>query len=312
MGNDPIQQWQAAWSEATGNDSTLRLFALLDSAQDKRITSMIESESAPNECMFGYELNSPIAKSTPRLVVLREPSTSRLLTWSIRSMHARPTATLIASSLDLPSLGLHLRRCIDVELEGLDSMFLAIWDPVILATLVGQTDDATLHVQGPALRAEQVGDLLAPLSHWWYFDRAGNLHDAVAPQWRTEQHDRPAQRMVLDADQVDLLVEASVPDHLLQHIRQNQPELLERMPSADHYQFVRQQLRRAREHGLEGTGDLVNYTCLALAFGSQFDQLPSVAALLGQVKAGALRFDDALDKVPEAELISHTQAPVLL
>jgi hypothetical protein len=312
MTDEPIQQWQAAWSEAVNNDSTLRLFALFDCAQDKRIVSMIESDAAPNECMFGYELGSPIAKSTPRLVALSETGMSRLLTWSIRSMHARPIATLIASSLNLPSLSLHLRRCIDVELEGLDSMYLAIWDPVILATLVGQADDATLHVQGPALRPEQVSDLLAPLSHWWYFDRAGNLHDAVAPQWRKEQHDRPAQRMVLDADQVDLLVEASVPDHLLQHIRQNQPELLERMPNAHHYQFVRQQLRRAREHGLEGTGDLVNYTCLALAFGSQFDELPSVAELLGQVKAGTLSFDEALDKVPEAELISHTQVPVLL
>jgi Domain of unknown function (DUF4123) len=312
MFSEPIEQWREAWSTASAKDVTLRLFALLDSAQDERVVAMIASESAANECLFGYDLDSPIAKATPRLVSLRRTEASSLFTWLIRTMRDQPVGTLIASRLEMPALAMHFRRCIDAELEGLGSMFLALWDPAILATLVGQPDDETLHVPGPALRPEQVADLLAPLSHWWYFDREGRLHDVVSAERHEERHDRPAQRMELDAEQVDQLVEASVPDHLLQHIRQNQPELLERLPAAQHYQFARQQLCRAREHGLEGTGDLVNYLCLALAFGNIFDELPSMAALLAKVKTGLMRFDEALGKAPESELEARAQAPALL
>lgn len=309
----PAEQWQRAWADASSREATLRLFALVDPAQDKRVVQMIASESAENECLFGYDLGSPIAKTTPRLVSLSGSNASRLQTWLIRAMRDRPVATLIASTSGLPALAAHFRQCIDVELEGMESMYLALWDPAILGTLLGQPDDPTLHVRGPALKPEQIRDLVSPLRHWWYVDREGRLHDAISPAWRTEQHHGTStNRMVLDAGQVDQLVEASVPDHLLQHIRQNQPELLERLRSQQHYRFAQQQLRRARDHGLEGTGDLVNYICFALAFGSAFDELPSMSALLARVKNGSMTFDEAMDKVPEDELTARTTTPALL
>lgn len=191
-------------------------------------------------------------------------------------------------------------------------MFLALWDPAILGALLGQRDDKTLHVSGPVLKPAQIHQLVWPLSHWWYVDRDGGLHNAISSEWQAHDHQVTSTRLVLDAKQVDLLVESSVPDHLLQHIRENQPELLERLPANQHYRFAQQQLRRARDYGLEGTGDLVNYLCLALAFGSTFDQLPPVAVLLAQVRDGASTFDEALLKMPEGELTSGMKVPVLL
>jgi hypothetical protein len=313
MAGEVAERLHNEWENAKAQHAPLQLFALVDPAQDRRAIPMIFAESGPNECLFGYALDSPIAASTPRLVSLIEPKASRLLAWLLRSMAERPVATLLASTASLATLTSHLRRCVDVELEGLDSMYLAFWDPAILATLLGQPDDDTLHVPGPALHPEQTANLLAPLQHWWYCDRSGKLHDAVPADMRAKRHDdEAAPKMVLDAEQVNKLVEASVPDHLLQHIRQNQPELLERLPSATHYQFARQQLRRAREHGLEGTGDLVNYICLALTFGGTFDELPSMAALLAQVNEGSMLFDKALGKAPEDELAARAQAPAVL
>lgn len=312
MSDAGIEQWGRAWAAAIEGKANLRLFALLDPAQDKQSIPMLVSERAPNECLFNYDLDSPIAKATPRLVSLGASSSSPFLTWLTRTMPKRPVASLMMSSFELHVLASHFRRCINVELDGLGAMYLALWDPAILGTLVGQPDDDTLHVPGPALLAEQISDLLAPLSNWWYFDRSGRLHDVVSSQARPSQANPSSRQIVLGADQVDKLVEASVPDHLLQHIRQNQPELLERLPAAEHYRFARQQLHRAREHGLEGTGDLVNYICLALAFGSTFDESPSMARLLAQVREGLMTFDNALDKAPEDELAATARAPAPL
>jgi hypothetical protein len=311
MINGP-QTWHTGWARALETRPTLQLFALVDAAQDRRVLSMIGNEALPNECLFGYDLESPIALSTPRLVAIANPQTSRLVSWLLRTMPKKPVATLLASPNDLTALAAHLRHFLDVELDGIDSMFLALWDPAILGTLVGQVDDTTLHVPGPVLERQQLADLIAPMNHWWYCDREGRMHDAVPESLREQQPSHTPAKLVLEQPQIDDLVEASVPDHLLQHIRQNQPELLERLASRDHYRFVRQQMQRARSHGLEGTGDLVNYVCLALAYGAEFDELPSVAGPLSQVRAGKLSFGTALDQISEAELEAGKKALALL
>ena len=309
---DGSQKWHAAWVSAIAARPALQLFALVDAAQDRRALSVIGNEALPNECLFGYELESPIALSTPRLVAIANPQTSRLASWLLQTMPHKPVATLLASPNDLATLAAHLRQFLDVELDGIDSMFLALWDPAILGTLVGQVDDTTLHVPGPVLEPQQLADLLAPMSHWWYSDRDGGLHDAVPEGLRESRPLQAATKLVLEEPQIDDLVEASVPDHLLQHIRQNQPELLERLASRDHYGFMRQQMRRARSYGLEGMGDLVNYVCLALAYGAEFDSIPAMAKSLAQVQAGTLGFDGALDQVSEDELSAGSKLPELL
>jgi hypothetical protein len=40
----------------------------------------------------------------------------------------------------------HLRKFLEVKFEGGLEMFLAFWDPVILATLVGHKENKTLYV----------------------------------------------------------------------------------------------------------------------------------------------------------------------
>ena len=199
----------------------------------------------------------------------------------------------------------------DVRLEEHDDMFLAIWDPSILGLLIGTGTDNTLYVEGPALAQEQAKALLGPICYWWYWDRKGNRHEVAH---------RVAQSGVLAADlplqlnsvQVEMLVEASVPDHLIYHLGTNLPELLEKLPTEKRYKFVCQQLKRARTYGLEGTGDLVNYVAIALAFGAQFDEKAEAAAILQQVRDKKLSFDRAIKSLPEDEMSKAAQAPDLL
>lgn len=298
------------WRQLVTDGLDARFFALVDPAVDPRVISLISEESLDNECLFGYPLDSDIARSTPRLVQIHHPEASPLLRWIAKRAPHQPVATLIAANATLSGLADHLKTCADAELEDLDSMFLAYWDPAILGTLVGQADDSTLNVSGPVLTHDQRAFLLRPILRWWYWDREGALHVAAPAPPASEI--QSLQKLVLVPQQVDDLVEAAVPDHLLQHIRQNQPELLDKLPESARYRFVRQQLARARAYGLEGTGDLVNYVCVALAFGSEFDLRANMPELLLQVKNEQLGFPQALEKADEAALQASSSEPELL
>jgi hypothetical protein len=178
-------------------------------------------------------------------------------------------------------------------------MYLALWDPAVLGALVGQADDTTLHVAGPILAQAQQATLFKLITHWWYWDREGNLH-SMAPPLPDENNHAGALPFHLDEQQVDALVESAVPDQILQHIEQNLPELLDKIPEpADRYRFVREQLLRARNHGLVAMKDLVNYTSIAFSYGKSFDENTSMRSLLNDVKAGAITFDQALDNLEE-------------
>ncbi|MFX9684394.1 hypothetical protein ABTP08_20260, partial [Acinetobacter baumannii] len=66
-------------------------------------------------------------------------------------------------------------------------MFLAFWDPVILATLVGHKENKTLYVDGPVFNTQQIKDLLTPIQSWWYWDRLGKLQVIWGINERVEQ-----------------------------------------------------------------------------------------------------------------------------
>jgi hypothetical protein len=303
--------WRGEWQEALAALPELSLFVLIDIAQEPSLLQQIRASDLPSACLYGYDADAPIARGTPRLVQIDPLRDEKLLSRLIRQSSSRPVATVIAASCSLAMLLSHLRASMDVQLEGHDDMFLAIWDPSILAALIGTNADKTLYVEGPVLAQEQAKALVGPIRHWWYWDRKGNRHDVAQ---RIAQSDILAADLPLqlNSEQVEMLVEASVPDHLIYHLGTNLPELLEKLPTEKRYEFVCQQLKRARTYGLEGTGDLVNYVAIALAFGAQFDEQAEVVAILRQVKAKKLGFDQAIKSLPEDEMSKAAQVPDLL
>ena len=303
--------WQGEWRAALAALPELSLFVLIDIAQEPSLLQQIRDNDLPSACLYGYDADAPIASGTPRLVQIDPLRDEKLLSRLIRHSSSRPVATVIAASCSLAMLLSHLRNSMDVRLEGHDDMFLAIWDPSILGVLIGAKADKTLYVEGPVFAQEQAKALVGPIRHWWYWDRKGNRHDVAQ---RIAQSDilAAALPLQLNAEQVEILVEASVPDHLIYHLGTNLPELLEKLPTEKRYEFVCQQLKRARTYGLEGTGDLVNYVAIALAFGAQFDEQAEAAAILQQVKDKKLSFDQAIKSLPEDEMIKAAQAPDLL
>lgn len=288
----------ASWLGEQG--AHLKMYALADAAQDAALPAAI-AQDGPAQSLFSPDNHSPIAKVSPHLVLLPPlDADARPWKWIERHAPMEPSVTLIAGTADFGVLLAHLVSFLDVRLDDGEEMFLAYWDPAILGSLVGQADDATLHVRGPILTEEQRAALLAPIAAWWYWDRETILHRILAPT-QTSSARVDVQPLRFSAAQVALIVEASVPDHVLNYLRENTPEMLIGHAPPDQYRRVREQIGQARTYGIKGTGDLVNYCAVAFSLGFNFDRRTDVAPVLAQVKAGTVKFDAVLDVLEAAE-----------
>ena len=277
----------------------LKWFALVDPAQHKALPKAL-NQFGVSRCLLSHDDNTAVAKVAPHLLQLSSIDTPAVR-WIAKHARMSPCATLIASELDFENLFDHLSQFLDVQFEDGELMFLAFWDPAILAVLIGQADDLSLHVAGPILKPAQAEALLAPISGWWYYDRDGHLHEIKAHQKpATLSGDVAPLPLQFDQAQTDLMVEASVPDHLLANLQVNAPSVLLEQPPEMHYGFTKQQLARARGYKLLGTGDLLNYVGLAFMWGGNFDEHAEIAPLLEQVKQQKMRFSDAMAVMPSS------------
>lgn len=286
----------AALRQQLNIDAPKRLFAIADAAQNSALPQAIAA-GARQQCLFGDLQGAPLFKVAPHLVQLDDCGPdSQALRWIAHHAAGTASVSLLESTLSFDALFAHLSAHLDVRLDDGDEKFLAFWDPAILAALVDQADEATLYVQGPILTPAQRGSLLGPVTAWWYWDRDGVLHQ-IQPTHTAEPTSPPP--WTLTALQIDQLVEASVPDHVLGHLRENQPSVLLSVPPAQQYRFAIGQLRKARSYKLEGSGDLTNYVGLGFMWGADFDAPARIAPLLADVKAGKLSFDAAMLQMPD-------------
>ncbi|CAE6837827.1 DUF4123 domain-containing protein [Paraburkholderia haematera] len=278
--------------------SSCNTFALVDPAQDPRLPGVLVSEASALACLF-EDPEADVRAVAPHLIEINTADRPAAMEWLDRHAPQVPCATLLASPLSLAELARHLAAFLEVTLPDRTQMVLAFWDPMIFAALVGMPEDQTLHVTGPVFSEAQRHEFLAPISGWWYWDRSGHLRhlDSSASPAQPDPAG-PAVPLLFNQHQVDLIVEASVPDNILHYIRLNQPGLLSRATDEQQYSFIRAQIGKARSYQIEGTGDLVNYCCLAVALGETFDTSPRIASLLRSVKARELSFDNFMVELP--------------
>lgn len=294
-----MPSWQLLAAHST--DVTLHWYAIADAAQSQTLPEVLtRSTGMPSRCLFNTTTGSPISAKTPHLVALPAPntfgeSTHAAWRWIERNAPNAPCITILASALNFDRLYTHLRQWTDVVLPDGEDMYFAFWDPMILGTLMGQADDPTLEVPGPVLNKVQRTTLTQGIAGWWYWDRDGGSHSLGID---TEDKPIVASPLQLTQMQVDDLVEASVPDHVLHYLELNQPLLLAPIDVKQRYGIVRKHLRHAREIGLSGTGDMVNFVCAALIYGPSLQQDPYISALLEQVRDQRLTLDQALNAMP--------------
>jgi hypothetical protein len=290
--------WPERWSKVKPRGKPLQLYLLLDAAQRRDLLAQMPQTGA--EALFAFSRDSQEGRVSPWLVhlglsgqALKKPQQG-FLDAVLDVVQASSCATLLASEREQPVLMAHLRRAMDPRMPGKDSSYLALWDPAILAALLGQSDADTQSRIEAVLSPAQGRALLEPVSYWWCWSRSGRLHEYAAGDFSEQAVSLP---LSLSVAQVDALVQSSVPDLLIYYVNLNQIHLRDKLPPLAMHWFARQQLVYAHRLGLTGTRDLLNYLCVALTVGERFDQYPSLSPILARVKAGHLSFDKAMEEI---------------
>lgn len=300
-----IATFEANLASAFDNHD-LTCYAIVDMAQDKTLVDTFEKRGIgiQSKCVLPAALDSEVEDYAPHLVELSPLAADAEIWPDILRTGARHPAsfTLLASRLAFDDLWDHLAAFTEILLPDDTDMVFAFWDPAVLGTLTGQASDRTLHVPVPVLSERQRARLLQSIVAWWYWDRDGNPQQ-ILPHKNAEA---AAAHLVslplkLTQVQVDMLVEAGVPDQLLSMVMENQPQLLWDIPASEHYRTMEKHLLAARKLKLFGMRDILNYTCAALIYGEKLQKDSRIAELLEQVKAGTISFDTAMEKFPSVE-----------
>jgi hypothetical protein len=288
------------------DNQELTCYAIIDKAQDKALLEKFEKHKigVRSKCLLPAALDSDIEDYAPHLSEL-SPLAADADIWPVilRGGAQHPASfTLLTSRLSFDTLWGHLAAFTEILLPDDTDMIFAFWDPAVLGTLTGQVTDLTLHVSAPVLTERQRSRLLSGISAWWYWDRDGNPQQILSREnAEAAAVDLVGLPLKLTQVQVDMLVEAGVPDQLLSMVIENQPQLLRDIPASQHYKIVEKQLLNARKLKIFGMRDILNYICAALIYGDAFQTDYAIAALLEQVKAGAISFDAALEQFPQTE-----------
>ena len=288
---------------AAFDDRKLNCYAIVDSAQEKTLLARFKkaSLSSRSKCLLPAAIDSGIEDYSPHLLALVPLAADSAIWPELLAEGAQHSArfTLIASELDFDGLWTHLSGFTEIVLPDETEMILAFWDPAILGTMLGNAKDLTLHIKGPVLTERQRARLMKRIASWWYWNRAGQPQQIVpenGPQVGMTHHVRLPLR--LTQTQVDMLVEASVPDLVLAHLSDNQPTLLREIPFAEQYSRIRKHLLEARQLKLFGVRDIVNYTCAAIIYGDAIHSNQEIRALLDRVRKGEIDFNTAMDLFP--------------
>ncbi|WP_426212568.1 DUF4123 domain-containing protein [Massilia sp. TWP1-3-3] len=291
---------------ASFDNPDLTCYAIVDAAQDGTLLQKFakESLSTRSMCLVPAAIESEMEDYSPHLVAL-SPLAADSDAWAalLGSGAAHPASfTLLTSTLDFDELWANLAEFTEIVLPDETTMIFAFWDPAILGTLVGQKSDKTLHVSVGVLSERQRARLLQGVTAWWYWDRDGypqEIRPVAGPE--TAAAHLVSLPLLLSQVQVDMLVEAGVPDQLLALLHENQPLLLERIPMEQRYRRVEKHLLEARRTKLFGMRDILNYTCAALIYGEAVHSDPEILSLLARVKEGEIAFDDAIPLFPGRE-----------
>ncbi|QAU34392.1 DUF4123 domain-containing protein [Janthinobacterium sp. 17J80-10] len=198
---------------------------------------------------------------------------TRTLAWFLEHTKGLHCLSWIDSPLGLGAMREHLRSMTRVEAADCSRYEMRYYDTRILPAWYQMLDTA------------QEAHALGPVNSWTYLDRDGlpctlfgHAH-AQAPVARTLQ---------LTVTQERALLEATLPDIILEYLEQNGNADLAAMPHAQRYGFIADQVKKATsQYGICTTQEIALFCSLALGIGRNFDRLLPVAQVLQKFAGSA-------------------------
>lgn len=274
-------------------DIGLNIYALADAALDKKFLTKLNNLRM--KCLLKEASSDKAREISPHLIALPKGFESIEWSWISKNISGTPKMTIIISKLSFEELYDHLRSFLEVEFEGGLEMILAFWDPLIMATLIGNEKDKTLYVNGPVFDCEQASVLLEPIQSWWYWDRLGELQVLFGLNKVYEDFKKTKKKpLVFTSSQEELMVEATFPDNIIYYLKLNNSFLIKDIPEIKLYNFVTCSIPEARLCGLSGTRDILNFICMKLIYGNDYLNNLKVNEVLNLLKDKKIDMDEAM------------------
>lgn len=271
----------------------LNVYALADAAQDKKFLTSLNH--LRTKCLLKEASGEKAKEISPHLIALPKDFESIEWNWISKYISGTPKMTIIVSKLTFDELYDHLRKFLEVKFQDGLEMILAFWDPLILATLIGNKKDKSLYVTCPVLDDEQSSIFLGPVQSWWYWDRLGKLQVLFGSNKFSENYEKKnIQPLNFTVQQEDLMVEATFPDNIIYYLKLNNSFLIKDIPDLELYKFVTASIPEARLYGLNGTRDILNFVCLKLIYGNEYSNIPKVNEVLDLLKNKKIDMDEAM------------------
>jgi Domain of unknown function (DUF4123) len=226
---------------------------------------------------------------SPLLLPLHRGDSSTLAALTRIARHS-PAVVWLASAMQPRALVEALAAKLPAELEDhRQPITLRYYDPRVLPELLRVLDDRQQRSINDGIR------------NWWWIDRRNTLaHNVPSAQQVTIENVSPVgSSIVLSDAQVQDLLDASFVDRVLDLTVRSGPESLKLFDRGERYAISIRMIAAASAYGLESEFDCANYIAVALQTGEGFAKQPEWADLMIEVKAGTMRFTDAIERWEE-------------
>ncbi|WP_369951882.1 DUF4123 domain-containing protein [Ralstonia syzygii] len=148
-----------------------------------------------------------------------------------------------------------------------------------------------------ALNPAAWAQLTAPLMHWCYVDRAGTLATLRLAEPHAEPAAYPSEPLILPQSDIDRMIDAAMPDAVLDLMDRESPSVLPTEGKAEAYRRVAQACALAKAHRVDATPDIVQLAICSLATGGAGLRAPELLALLGDSHRAPDALQDYLHSV---------------
>ncbi|WP_158592192.1 DUF4123 domain-containing protein [Noviherbaspirillum sedimenti] len=197
------------------------------------------------------------------------------LAWFLEHTKGLHCLSWIESSLGLTAMRDHLRSLARITAEDGVSYDMRFYDTRILPAWYQMLD------------AHQEVHALGPINSWTYLDRDSLPCTLFG---HSQAHAPAGQTLQLSATQERSLLEATLPDIVLEYLEQNGNADLAAMPPAQRYAFIADQVKKASsQYGIVSIQEIALFCSLALGIGCNFDKLLPVAQVLQKFTGAAAR-----------------------
>ncbi len=180
-----------------------------------------------------------------------------------RHCQGRPMLSFVASWESPERLAQLWQPCLQPVVEGDDTRFLLRF-----------ADTRVLSALPVALGPAAWTQLTAPVAQWHLVSREGLIETLPLGEHRTEPEAHRSGPLKLSQDELDRMVDAAMPDVLLDALYRQAPGILATTERAQTHQLVAQAFALARQHQVEAMPDMLLLASYALATGESGLQAP--------------------------------------